>query len=401
MLLSLFPELRVLVLRKLCVRDLVRLSRASKQLNALCVDVGARAVQEMLAAGEDDAPLPAGLSEHVLHRLARLCGVCFVTAAFADAVIDATADMKTDAYWDLAALEKVYVVLSDRELEQYEHVTGKWRFRVEPHLANVHWCFKRNTAAGGAYNFISSIILYLDHDRDTCITRKHVDRAIDLLRRQSICCDGGRSMARSRRLMKRAAHEDDPNDVDAPIDATAREQTDEALDLAREDKLGVLIDQQWWPSCEAFFSDLDPDTIEIYYEQVRPDFQADPDMADFYPWSADPNMAEVPAPCSNPLCCHTWRNMRVIGRLGNGIDRSQERFSELLRAPNTGRLRAFDCPRGLKQRAARAEFRKWCRESRKNAKAVLESLGFAVVEGVRMGDAPNSEPGSVGSFGIV
>ena len=120
MLLSLFPELRVLVLRKLCVRDLVRLSRASKQLNALCVDVGARAVQEMLAAGEDDAPLPAGLSEHVLHRLARLCGVCFVTAAFADAVIDATTDLRTDATWDLAALEKAYVVLSDRELERHE-----------------------------------------------------------------------------------------------------------------------------------------------------------------------------------------------------------------------------------------------------------------------------------------
>ena len=119
MLLSLFPELRVLVLRKLCARDLVRLSRASKQLNALCLDVGARAVQEMLATGEDDAPLPAGLSEHVLHRLARLCGVCFVTAAFADAVIDATADMKTDAHWDLAALEKAYVVLSERELREH------------------------------------------------------------------------------------------------------------------------------------------------------------------------------------------------------------------------------------------------------------------------------------------
>ena len=76
-----------------------------------------------------------------------------------------------------------------------------------------------------------------------------------------------------------------------------------------------------------------------------------------------------------------------------------------MRAPKTGRLRVFDCPRGLKQRAVRAEIRKWCRESRKNAKAVLESLGFAVVEGVRMGDAPNSEPyaepGRVGSFGIV
>ena len=213
-------------------------------------------------------------------------------------------------------------------------------------------------------------------------------------------------MARSRRLMDRAAHEDDPNDVDAPIDATAREQTDEALDLAREDKLGVLIDQQWWPSCEAFFSDLGPrsDNIDIYshmyYDKVRPDLQADPDLAfeaDCYPWWP----SDVgPAPCSNPLCCHTWRNMRLIERLGdNGL--TQQRFSELLRAPNIGRLRAFDCPRGLKQRAARAEFRKWRRESRKNAKAVLESLGFAVVEGVRMGDAPNSEPGSVGSFGIV
>ena len=31
---------------------------------------------------------------------------------------------------------------------------------------------------------------------------------------------------------------------------------------------------------------------------------------------------------------------------------------------------------------------KWRLESRKNAKAVLASLGLALVEGVRMGDAP-------------
>ena len=394
MLLSLFPELRVLVLRKLCVRDLVRLSRASKQLNALCVDVGERAVQEMIAAGEDDAPLPAGLSEHVLHRLARLCGVCFVTAAFADAVIDATTDLRTDATWDLAALEKAYVVLSDRELERHEPNLvrrTKWRFKVEPHLTHRAWFWESPDAANGAYNFISTILLLCEHDRDTCIARKHVDRAIDLLRRQSICCDGERSMARSRRLMERATNEDDPNDVDALIDATAREQKDEELDLAREDKLGVLIGNEWWPSFEAFFSkshvDLSPNMFShgnLYYEKVRPDLDADPDIDSFRPWFED----DEPAPCSNPLCCHTWRNIRV-DRLRNdlGNDRSQERFSELLRAPNTGRLRAFDCPRGLKQRAARAEFRKWRRESRKNAKAVLASLGFAVVEGVPMGDA--------------
>ena len=134
MLLSLFPELRVVVARKLCVRDLVRLSRASKQLNALCVDVGERAVQ-MIAAGED-APLPAGLSEHVLHRLARLCGVSFVTAAFADAVSEAT-DHKTDVTWDLAALEKAYVVLSIASWSLSLHysrlsASGEWRFKVEP-----------------------------------------------------------------------------------------------------------------------------------------------------------------------------------------------------------------------------------------------------------------------------
>ena len=372
MLLSLFPELRVVVARKLCVRDLVRLSRASKQLNALCVDVGERAVQEMIAAGEDDAPLPAGLSEHVLHRLARLCGVSFVTAAFADAVFEATENHKTDVSWDLAALEKAYVVLSDRELEPYRSTipgyrfSGEWRFKVEPDCS-YYW--DSPDAAGGAFNFIKSVITFCEHDRDSCIARKHVDRAIDLLYTRG----HERSMARSRRLMERAAHEDDPNDVDAPIDATAREQKDEELDLAREDKLGVLIDQEWWPSCEAYFSDLD---LDDYCDIVRPDLQADPDMND-RPWRE-----EGAAPCSIPLCCHTWRNLRVVDY------RSQERSAELMRAPKTGRLRVFDCPRGLKQRAVRAEIRKWCRESRKNAKAVLESLGFAVVEGVRMGDAP-------------
>ena len=102
----------------------------------------------------------------------------------------------------------------------------------------------------------------------------------------------------------------------------------------------------------------------------------------------------APAPCSNPLCCHTWRNSRNLPRDGARVDVNytvtDESLAEVMRAPNTGRLRAFDCPRGLHQRAARAEFRKWRRESRKNAKAVLESLGFAVVEGVRMGDAPGN-----------
>ena len=215
-------------------------------------------------------------------------------------------------------------------------------------------------------------------------------------------------MARSRRLMERATNEDDPNDVDALIDATAREQKDEELDLAREDKLGVLIGNEWWPSFEAFFSkshvDLSPNMFShgnLYYEKVRPDLDADPDIDSFRPWFED----DEPAPCSNPLCCHTWRNSRNLPRDGARVDVNytvtDESLAEVMRAPNTGRLRAFDCPRGLHQRAARAEFRKWCRESRKNAKAVLESLGFAVVEGVRMGDAPNSEPGRVGSFGIV
>ena len=101
----------------------------------------------------------------------------------------------------------------------------------------------------------------------------------------------------------------------------------------------------------------------------------------------------------------TLRRRRFQDRPHGRSPESDEVFAELVQEPNTGRLRAFDCPRGLKQRAARAEFRKWRRESRKNAKAVLESLGLAVVEGVRMGDAPNSVPfagpGRVGSFGIV
>ena len=383
MLLSLFPELRVVVARKLCVRDLVRLSRASKQLNALCVDVGERAVQEMIAAGEDDAPLPAGLSEHVLHRLARLCGVSFVTAAFADAVFEASLNLKTDVTWDLAALEKAYVVLSERELEPYRSTVpgywpavGEWRFKVEPDYygddSRRRYYWDSPDAAGGAFNFIKSVITFCEYDRDSCIARKHVDRAIDLLYTRG----HERSMARSRRLMERATHEDDSNDDGTFLARmTAHQEKDEELDLAREDKLGVLIDQEWWPSCEDYFSEFDD--LDHYCDMVRPDLQADPDMND-RPWRE-----EGTAPCSIPLCCHTWRNLRVVGY------RSQERSAELMRAPKTGRLRVFDCPRGLKQRAVRAEIRKWCRESRKNAKAVLESLGFAVVEGVRMGDAPS------------
>jgi hypothetical protein len=276
----------------------------------------------------------------------------------------------TDVTWDLAALEKAYVVLSERELEPYRStIFGEWRFKVEPDCS-YYW--DSPDAAGGAFNFIKSVITFCEHDRDSCIARKYVDRAIDLLYTRG----HERSMARSRRLMERATHEDDSNDDGTFLARmAARQEKDEELDLAREDKLGVLIDQEWWPSCEDYFSKFD--VLKDFLYIVRPDLQADPDMND-RPWRE-----EGTAPCSIPLCCHTWRNLRVVGY------RSQERSAELMRAPKTGRLRVFDCPRGLKQRAVRAEIRKWCRESRKNAKAVLESLGFAVVEGVRMGDAPS------------
>ena len=202
----------------------------------------------------------------MLHRLARLCGARFVPAAFADAVFEASLNHKTDVTWDLAALEKAYVVLSERELEPYRStipgywpVVGEWMFKVEPdHYGDDsrrRYYWDSPDAAGGAFNFIKSVITFCEHDRDSCIARKHVDRAIDLLYTRG----HERSMTRSRRLMERATHEDDSNDDGTFLARmTARQEKDEELDLAREDKLGVLIDQEWWPNCEAFFSDLGP-----------------------------------------------------------------------------------------------------------------------------------------------
>lgn len=394
MLLELIPELRALVARKLCARDLVRLSRVSKQVHALCVEVGERAVREMLAAGEDDAPLPTGLGEHVLRRLARLCGVRLVPAAFAEAMFDATADMMfRRTYWDLAALEKAYIVLSECELEEHAAVRCSWRFKSE--LRDSYSQLQH----GPVFDFLSFIFKMLDQDRcDFCVARKHVDFAIDSLYARG----HEHTMARSRRLMERAADEDDPNDVDAEhailARAAAREEKDEELDLAREDKLGVLIEagradrEEWWSSCEAFFSVAHTELEEeVYYPKMKPDVDWVRLDDGCKPWF---DYGTAPAPCSNPLCCHTWRNSRNLPRDGARVDVNytvtDDSLAEVMRAPNTGRLRAFDCPRGLRQRATRAEFRKWRRESRKNAKAVLESLGFPVVEGVRMGDAPGN-----------
>ena len=59
----------------------------------------------------------------------------------------------------------------------------------------------------------------LDQDRcDFCVARKHVDFAIDSLYARG----HEHTMARSRRLMERAADEDDPNDVDAEHAILAR-----------------------------------------------------------------------------------------------------------------------------------------------------------------------------------
>ena len=150
---------------------------------------------------------------------------------------------------------------------------------------------------------------------------------------------------------------------------------------------------------EYYYTKVRPDLEGIAWERGRGDYVVDLDEIDY-----NHDDRDAPAPCSNPLCCHTWRNCRTFGNPAGDMgtlrrrrfqDRphgrspeSDEVFAELVQEPNTGRLRAFDCPRGLAQRARRAEFRKWCRESRKNAKAVLESLGLAVVDGVRAGDAP-------------
>jgi hypothetical protein len=388
------PELRVLVARMLCVRDLVRLSRVSKQLHALCIDVGERAVREMIAAGEDDAPLPARLSEHVLRRLARLCGVRFMPAEFVDAMLDATLVFR-HAFWDVAALEKAYVVLSECELE-LGHFSTRSIFKGKPWTHGEHYEFWKHQATA----LIGASITYSDYEQGVfpCVTRKYVDRAINLL------YSGGDTMMRSRLLMEQVAYEDDPNDADAEpaihAKATAVEQKDDELELAREDELGVLIDRDgcalWFPSCEAFFSVSHADLEELVYcKKVKPGVLCRAIYETGYNNKlrvARRRFEGGAPPCSNELCCHTFRNCRLVNFFGfGGISEAhpldEESLAGITRAPHSGRLRAFDCPRGLEERAHRAEFRKWRRESRKNAKSVLASLGFAVVEGVRLGDA--------------
>ena len=377
--------------RYISARDLVRLAHACHQMHGICLTAAGRAIQHIIAAGEGDAPLPISLapSETVFHRLARLCGVCFAPAAFGRALAFISMQYG-QIYWDIAAVEKLHVVLP------------RCRIEVEPvrrfPSGQIYW---RRTAGSATvaedeeiyHKVISVCYQHLWYARETVVRAAHVDHAISLL----WSARGLRGMKRTRALME------EPHDDEEDPDYVPDEEDDGKVELGElveggADACGVLIGGTWFPSLAiALRSDLslEDELVEIY-ERLHP---KGPPLSRFGSYVGQGKSWG----CTNPLCCHTRFNCRLISGAmlpqfwpgpaadcpENSIPVSEEvvyepiHLGRLAHVPDTSRFQPIACPRAKAHHRELARYRMWVRSLQPS---MLEEMGISVVEGVRFGD---------------
>ena len=406
-LLELPLELLAVVPVKLSARSLTRLACACHQLRAVCLAEAERAVQDILAAGERDDPLPHSLAhlETVFHRLARLCGVRFAPASFINTLAAVGKDYQVDLHWDLAAVEKLHAVLSRCRTRRVQGsiYTGR------RHLMDVDLPVDEDKTI---YELVvGSAITFLQHARLRIVRREHVDQAVNLL----WSARGPRSMKRTRALLE----QHDAVDAEDPNYEPTREEEDDDGDVDLEelvdggaDAVGVLVDDAWYPSLSCALHPVDNSfDLDYIYDMHHTEEREDGvSVCDMEPVDQHASMG-----CTNPLCCHTRLDCRLVyGEMQPeswpgtaeaadapatrwhapnamlGINAHQYmaygpgHIDRLARLPNTGRLQPLACPRAKRQREEFADYRKWAKGL---DAAALKELGISVVEGMRLGDA--------------
>ena len=421
---DLHEDLLSLVPRKLSARVLARLACTSRQLHAICRAEAERAIKEILAAGQRDAPLPASLAhlETVFHRLARLCGVRFAPASFCYALVYQTRDHRNDVVLDLDAVEKLHVVLSHCRTEARQITILRRGSLICHDLAPDPYPRRRIADmpiledSEPFDELIRVAVTYLEHTRETTLRRVHVDQAIWCL----WSARGPRRMKRTRELLEQHEGADDED----PDYEVAEDEDDGEVDLKElidggADAVGVVVGGTWFPSLACALApahvaarfDLD----DVYMEQ----FCQDDDLG------AGATSQERSGGCINPLCCHTRFECRLVAGVMDGdfwpgpaddeerprrnkfapvgveeIVYEPRHVDRLARLPNTGRLQQLTCPRAKRQRKAHAGYLTWLKTLHDPAK-LREALAKsqppradgrerAVVEGVRFGGFSNS-----------
>ena len=391
-------DVLAVVLRKLSARSLARLACACRQLQPACLTVAERAVEEILAAGEQDAPLPTSLArlETVYHRLARLCGIRRAPIRFIDTLMHR---FSRNISWDLAAVEKLHVVLSHCRTAEAQSPRGK---TVDLPIDEDAALYQR---------VVENAIDYSYHNRQCfgrgqqIVRREHVDQAISSL----WSARGPRIMKRTRALLEEHDAEEHGavDDEDPDYEATEEEDDDGEVDLKElidggADAVGVRINGEWYPSLSCALN-LGDNHLHLDEHFGDPE-EEDPEAGcvfDFRPvgqWTS--------SGCTNPLCCHTRLNCRLVSgemlaQFWPGADAPEQRphfvlqrgtasiryepahIDRLARVPTTGRLQPLACPRAKRHREEFAYFRK-------HRRAELEHLVDSIEEGVRFGDVVDS-----------
>lgn len=401
-LMDLHEDLLSLVPRKLSARCLPRLACTCRQLRAMCRAEAERAIKEILAAGQRDAPLPASLAhlETIFHRLARLCGVRFAPVRFCNALLHSVGNYPGNTTLDLDAVEKLHVVLS-RCRTKAKQVDFQLKFvhRTVIHVADMPIPEDKEPFE----ELIKATCHYVEpHQCEQIARRVHVDQAIWLL----WSARGRRRMKRTRELLEQhdGVGDEDP-DYEVSEDEDGGEVDLKELIDGGADAVGIFIDGAWFPSLACALQPEDDHLgLKEVYEYTSGKYK------DVFALRAVDQLES--GGCTNPLCCHTRFNCRLVSGAMDAdfwIDTADDDYrpprtnalrslvfyepwhvERLARLPNTGRLQPLTCPRAKRQRKARAGYRKWLKtlhDDPDKLRQVLAHCNFrGIAEGVPFGN---------------
>ena len=183
-------------------------------------------------------------------------------------------------------------------------------------------------------------------------------------------------MKRTRELLEQHEGVDDEDtDYEVSEDEDGGEvDLDELID-GGVDAVGVVVDGTWFPSLACA---LHPADDHLWLKEL---YEAKFYQEDEGPFSVRAVDQLNSGACTNPLCCHTRFNCRLVaGAMDKDFwtDLAEDDYrppstnavcslvyyeprhiDRLARLPNTGRLQPLTCPRAKREREARAEYRKW------------------------------------------
>jgi len=413
-----------LVLRWLSARHLTLVSQASKRFRILCTSVADAAIIEMRVG---DVPVPH--LETTFHRLARLCGVRFAPAVFYSAAIRTACDFKTDISIEIAAIEKLHVLVGDQPLVDSYPEDDPGRY-FEFGECGTEW--------------MKHAITHTEHSRRKHIKHKDVDAAMQVF-------------LRTLPMRADALLPDEEEDDDDDCDFKNKDDGDDDDDDDDDDDIGSIgvaigpqcgelylrlsgllfcsdgeFTREWYKTAADFFQELESDfpwngaywlaltredaiayaILHGYLDGLQPASFASK-MESFASEVAEADPANLPAgkalilavaervsttlqPCANPVCCHQACDCRLAnphdayagGRWNGGPPwfHNQERgdydATALETLGGTCLPCVGGCPSARFLREANRRVRQWIREGTRHPERTLAKIDFKLETGV-------------------